>query len=80
MLIPLYGFLEGDTLGLLILVEEHETVHDLATKLQQAASVRVAYQARIEVRYKDRVLDPHYTIAQAEFLPLERFDVVQKGD
>ena len=80
MLIPLYGFLEGDTLGLLILVEEYETVHDLATKLQQAASVRVACQAQVEVRYKDRVLDPQDTITQAEFAPLERFDVVWKGD
>jgi hypothetical protein len=80
MLIPLYGFLEGDTLGLLILVEEHETVHDLAMKLQQAASVRVAWQAQVEVRYKDRVLNPQSTIAQAELAPLERFDVVQKGD
>jgi hypothetical protein len=80
MLIPLYGFLEGDTLGLLILVEEHETVHDLATKLRQAASVRVAWQAQMEVRYKDRVLDPQYTIAQAALTPLERFDVVRKGD
>jgi hypothetical protein len=80
MVIPLYGFLQGDTLGLLILVEEHETVHDLATKLQQAASVRVVCKAPMEVRYKDRVLDPQLTIAQAELAPLERFDVVQKGD
>jgi hypothetical protein len=80
MLIPLYGFLEGDTLGLLILVEEHETVHDLATKLQQASSVRVACKAQVEVRYKDRVLHPQQTIGQAELAPLERFDVVQKDD
>ncbi len=26
MLLPLYGFLQGDTLGLLLLVEEDETV------------------------------------------------------
>jgi hypothetical protein len=76
--IPLYGFLQGDTIGLLILVEEEETVRDLAHRLQQAAHVRVARQARAEVWYKNRRLDPALTIAQAGFEPLERFDVVQK--
>jgi hypothetical protein len=80
MLIPLYGFLEGDTLGLLILVEAHETVHDLAIKLQQAANVRVAWKAQVEVRCKDRVLHPQQTIAQADLTPLERVDVIQKDD
>ena len=80
MLLPLYGFLQRDTLGLLILVEEHETVRDLAQKLQQAASVRVAGKAQVEVWYKDRLLDLEWTIAQAELAPLERFDLVQKDD
>ena len=80
MLLPLYGFLQGDTLGLLILVEEEDTVDDLACKLQQAANVRVARQARAEVWYKDQRLAPQLTIAQAGFEPLERFDVVQKDD
>jgi hypothetical protein len=78
MLLPLYGFLQGDTMGLLLLIEEDETVHDLASKLQQAANVRVRRQARAEVWYKNRRLEPQLTIAQAGFEPLERFDVVQK--
>ena len=41
MSIPVYGFLEGDTLGLLVLAEEGETVLELARKLQDAASIRV---------------------------------------
>jgi hypothetical protein len=80
MLIPLYGFLQGDTMGLLILVEEHETVLDLARRLQQAANVRVARRPHVEVRYKDQLLEPQHTIAQVGFKPLERFDVVQKDD
>jgi Toluene-4-monooxygenase system protein B (TmoB) len=80
MLIPLYGFLHGDTLGLLLLVEGHETVLDLARRLQQAASVRVAPQAQVEVWYKNQRLDPLHTIAQVGFTPLERFHVIQKGD
>ena len=80
MLLPLYGFLQGDTLGLLLLIEADETVHDLASKLQQAANVRVRRKAQVEVWYKNRRLEPQLTIAQAGFEPLERFDVVQKGD
>jgi hypothetical protein len=80
MLLPLYGFLQGDTLGLLLLVEEDETVHDLARKLQQAANVRVRRKAQVEVWYKNQRLEPQLTLAQAGFAPLERFDVVQKDD
>jgi hypothetical protein len=80
MLLPLYGFLQGDTLGLLILAEGEDTVDDLARKLQQAANVRVACQAHVEVWYKNQRLAPGLTIAQAGFEPLERFDVVQKDD
>jgi hypothetical protein len=42
MLIPLYGFLRGDTLGLMVLVHEQQTVRELAACLQEAACVRVA--------------------------------------
>ena len=46
MSIPLYGFLEGDTVGLLVLAEEGETILELARKLQDAASIRVAPQGK----------------------------------
>ena len=49
-MIPLYGFLAGDTLGLLILAEEDDTMAELATKLQQAAFVRVATRDEVQVR------------------------------
>ena len=42
MPVPLYGFLQCDTVGLLILAEEAETLQALARKLQDAASLRVA--------------------------------------
>jgi len=80
MLLPLYGFLQGDTIGLLILVEEHDTVLALARKLQQAASVRVPGKTQVEVWYKDRRLEPQLTLVQAGLEPLERFDVIQKDD
>lgn len=77
MPIPLYGFLEGDTIGLLIVAEENETVQDLAQKLQDGASIRVAPREKVQVIYQERVLDPELTLAQTGFAALERFDVIR---
>jgi hypothetical protein len=63
MPIPLYGFLEGDMLGLLVFAEEVETVQELARKLQDAASIRVARNDDVELLYNGK---------QA----LDRFDVI----
>jgi Toluene-4-monooxygenase system protein B (TmoB) len=76
MPIPLYGFLQGDTVGLLILADEDETLQSLAQKLQDAASLRVAGKDRVQVMYSDRAMDPAITIAQAGFQALDRFDVI----
>src|SRR5260370_11564494 len=76
MPIPLYGFLQGDTIGLLILGDEQETVQSLSEKLQEAASIRVARKEKVQVVYKNRVMDPALTLAQAGLEALERFDVV----
>jgi hypothetical protein len=79
MPIPLYGFLEGDTLGLLMLAEEGETVLQLARKLQEAASLRVARTDKIELVYNGKAIDPGITVAQAGFQELDRFDVISRG-
>ena len=79
MAIPLYGFLEGDTLGLLMLAEESETVLQLAQKLQQAASLRVARIEKIDLIYNGKAVDPGLTVAQAGFQELDRFDVISRG-
>ncbi|HXJ15310.1 MAG TPA: toluene-4-monooxygenase system B family protein [Candidatus Limnocylindrales bacterium] len=80
MAIPLYGFLEGDTLGLLILAEESETILQLARKLQQAASLRVALIDKIDLVYNGKAVDPRLTVAEAGFQNLDRFDVTSRGD
>ena len=67
MPIPLYGFLQGDTVGLLILADEGETVQTLARKLQDAASLRVARRDHVQLVYNDKAMDPALTIAQAGF-------------
>ena len=76
MPIPLYGFLQGDTVGLLILAEEGDTLESLARKLQDAASLRVAYRDEVQVIYNNKAMDPAITIAQAGLQALDRFDVI----
>jgi hypothetical protein len=76
MPIPLYGFLQGDTVGLLILADEGETLQSLAQKLQDAASLRVASKDRVRIIYNDKAMDTAITIAQAGFQALDRFVVI----
>jgi Toluene-4-monooxygenase system protein B (TmoB) len=78
MPLPLYGFLQGDTMGLLILAEEHESVRILAERLQAAADLRVAPARQVEVVLRERVLEPEISLAEAGFRPLDRFDVREK--
>ena len=76
MPVPLYGFLQGDTVGLLILADGEDTLEALAQKLQAAASLRVAARDHVQVVYKDKTMDPAMTVAQAGFEALDRFDVI----
>jgi hypothetical protein len=76
MSIPLYGFLQGDTIGLVILAEESDTIQALARKLQDAASLRVAGSDRVQVVYDHKAMDPALTVAQAGLQALDRFDVI----
>jgi hypothetical protein len=78
--LPLYGFLEGDCLGLVILAEEDETVYALADKLRQAAKMRVASTGTAQVWLRGARVDPKLTLADAGFEPLERFDVTQVSE
>jgi hypothetical protein len=76
MAIPLYGFLQGDTVGLLILAEETESVQTLALKLQDAASLRVRGNSHFQVVFNEKVINPVLTVAQAGLQALDRFDVI----
>lgn len=77
-MIPLYGFLEGDSLGLLILADEEETVASLAEKLVRSAAVRVRAE-RTRVVFGGRAIDPGLTVKGAGMKPLARFDVRVAG-
>jgi hypothetical protein len=76
--LPLYGFLRGDTLGLVVLAYPEDTMRALAGRLQQAARVRVAARPGAEVRvvYRGRELAAEDTVGAVGMAPLERFDVV----
>ena len=74
-MIPLYGFLEGDTLGLLILAGEQDTAAELARKLQDAAALRVAPTGGARVWAHGEPLEPSATVAGAGLQALDRFDV-----
>jgi hypothetical protein len=74
-MIPLYGFLEGDRVGILILRSEEERVADLAAKLQTAARMRVAPRDNMRVLHGGRELSPNSTVVQAGMQALDRFDV-----
>jgi hypothetical protein len=76
-MIPLYGFLEGDTIGLLILADEGDSAAVLAQKLQISAQVRLKPKAKVVLLHNGRALEPHTTVEQARMEALDRFDVVE---
>jgi hypothetical protein len=76
--IPLYGFLQGDTIGLLLLVDPEATIRALAEQMVGASSVRVAPTFPVHVVYAGRVLDPRMSVARAGLKPLDRFEVVRE--
>jgi hypothetical protein len=75
-MIPLYGFLQGDCIGLLVLADENDTAADLADKLQSAARMRVETAPKVKVVYQGVIIPSHTTVAQAQMGPLDRFDVI----
>jgi hypothetical protein len=77
MLVPIYGFLEGDTIGLVVLVHDYDRVGDIVERIQQAASVRVAPRRGMVAMRGGKALQADLTIAQAGLAPLDRVDVVE---
>ena len=74
-MIPLYGFLEGDTVGLLVLAEGDDSMAEIARKLQSAARLRAVIDGPVTVICEGKAVDPNATVAEAGLEPLSRFDV-----
>lgn len=75
-MIPLYGFLQGDTIGLLMLADGKDTVRSLRDRLKVSAAVRVKAPADGNVIFEDRKLSLDANLESAGLTPLDRFDVV----
>ena len=75
-MIPLYGFVAGDSLGVVVLVQDYETIADVALRLQQAAAVRVAPRPRVQLIAHGRPLDPFTTVKLAGLVALDRVDLI----
>ena len=75
-MMPLYGFSQGDCIGLLVLAEPELSVAELAERLQRAAAVRVPYREKVAVLAFGRRLEANQTLANAGLSALDRFDVV----
>lgn len=75
MLVPLYGFLAGDTLGVLVLVQDTDRVREIANQLQQAAAMRVPPRDGAVVYARGVQLDPNDTVSAAGLTALDRVDV-----
>jgi hypothetical protein len=76
MLIPVYGFLQGDALGLVVLMKDDETADDFANKLMQAAAMRVPPYSDRAVYFKGERLQGNAILAKVGVTPLARLDVV----
>jgi hypothetical protein len=78
-MIPLYGFLEGDTLGLLMLAHANMTLAELALQLRAAARLRADPGERVDVVFRGMTLEPTLTVTEAGLTALQRFDVRRSG-
>lgn len=74
-MIPLYGFLEGDTVGLLVLAQGKDTIAAVAEKLRRSARLRAEIDGPIVVLHGGQPLDLDGTVEQAGLTPLDRIDV-----
>lgn len=76
MIVPVYGFLRGDSLGLLLLLQAEDPVASIVTCIYEAAAPRIARAPSAAVVHAGRRLDPVCSIAESGIAALDRVDVV----
>ena len=76
-MIPLYGFLQGDTMGVLLLADEGDTAGVLAQKMVAAAGVRVRPGSELRVLFRGHPVPATTTLERAGIEALDRIDVVR---
>lgn len=80
-MIPVYSFMEGDSLGLLTFTYEDETVEELARKVLASTRCRVEQSGAdsLSLYFQGRALSPALRIAQTEIQPLAMVEVKRGG-
>jgi len=76
-MMPVYGFLEGDTLGILLFAYADETVGSLANKLQLSSKFRVPVMKKPALIFKGAELDQNLLISSTSIQALDRVDVIE---
>lgn len=75
MAVPLYGWVQGDSVVVVVLAREDQTVRELIDLLCQAAAVRVPATAPGFALLRGKRLDPDTSVRAAGIEPLDRVDV-----
>lgn len=74
--LPLYGFVEGDTMGIVVLGRLDGTVAELGDNLLRAVGVRIARRGGYRIVAGDRRLDPAAPLRNQGMAPLDRVDLL----
>jgi len=74
--LPLYGFVQGDTMGVVVLGRLDGTVAELGANLLRAVGVRVDRQGPYQLLAGARRLDPDAALRTQAMEPLDRIDLV----
>ena len=76
MAIPLYVFVRGDTMGLVVLAGDTESVDELAVRLARAAAPRVVLNGKLRVVHRGKMLSGKLSLGEAGIVALDRVDLV----
>ena len=74
--LPLYGFVQGDTMGVVVLGRLDGTVAELGANLLRAVGVRVDRRGPYQLRAGARRLDPEAPLRTQAVGTLDRIDLV----
>jgi hypothetical protein len=74
--VPLYGWVQGDSVVVVVLAREDQTIRELVELLCQAVSVRVAVAVPGFASLRGRRLDPDTSVRAAGIEALDRIDVL----
>lgn len=78
--IPLYCFVRGDTLGLVVLAPQEERVEELAERMSRAAASRVTLKGRLRVLHRGKALANQLSLQDAGICALDRVDLIAEAD